>query len=80
MLAEPHDYRLDIRSNPNSTHVALHTAMRLAFRYAKRQPTHQELTREFGMSRATAYRWIAAIAEAKLLEGMAGSSRESRTS
>ena len=40
------------------------TACRIAKRYTHRLPTVEELRRDFGMSRATAYRWLSAMKQA----------------
>lgn len=47
-----------------TTTVAALTACRIAKRYTHRLPTIQELRRDFGMSRATAYRWLSAMKQA----------------
>ena len=45
--------------------ATLCTAMRLAVHYQHRTPLAAELQSEFGMSRATAYRWVQAFKAAK---------------
>ncbi|MNM92628.1 hypothetical protein D3C81_1049670 [compost metagenome] len=47
--------------NPSSQHQGITVAIRLVRKYRTRIPTADELCREFGMSRATAYRWVAAL-------------------
>lgn len=47
------------------TAVTVLTACRIAQRYTHRIPTWQELVSEFGMHRATAYRWVSAIRQAR---------------
>ncbi len=44
---------------------AIYVAVRIAEKYRNRLPTVQELVRDWGMHRATAYRWIAAIRDAR---------------
>lgn len=60
-------------TNPNTASTQVLLACRIALRYAKRGPTHHDLMRDFGMSKATAFRWVNSIREARLLEGLAGS-------
>lgn len=48
-----------------SANMGMHIAMRIALAYAGRNPTAAELQDRFGMSRATAYRWLAAMKEAR---------------
>jgi hypothetical protein len=50
---------------PGTTSYSIYTATLIAFRYADRLPTCSELRRDFGISRATSYRWQTAIAEAR---------------
>jgi transposase len=66
-------YTFDVRANMNSTSIRVLTACRIALRYSKRNLTAKDLIRDFGMSRACAYRWVSAMNEARLLEGMAAS-------
>lgn len=47
--------------NPTSAPTTMVTALRIAKRYRGRVPTHHDLIREYGFSRATAYRWAKAI-------------------
>lgn len=44
---------------------AIGLAVRICDRYPSRPPTAQELISDFGMSRATAYRWASAIRDAR---------------
>lgn len=41
--------------------VCIYIACKIAKRYSTRLPTAHELMEEWGMSRATAYRWIAGM-------------------
>jgi hypothetical protein len=51
---------------PTSTvHRGIYGAACIATRYASRVPTVDELCAEYEMSRATAYRWIAAFKHAR---------------
>lgn len=61
------DYRhsVNVSSTCSSAHYGIHLAMRIALAYAGRNPTAVELQQRFGMSRATAYRCIAAMKEAR---------------
>ena len=47
-----------------SGNVTASTAVRIAVRFKNRAPDVAELTRDFGMSRATAYRWRNAFLDA----------------
>lgn len=55
-------YLSNLPPSPSSTHLLMQTAIRIATRYTK-TPLPEELQRDFGMSRATAYRWVAAFRE-----------------
>ena len=46
---------------PTGTKSGIYLACRIAAKYAHRLPTPEELVSEWGMHRATAYRWIAAL-------------------
>ena len=58
-------WTVEISPPPNSTAVGVLQALRIALRYQHRTPTVPELIEAYGMSRATAYRWIAAFKQAK---------------
>lgn len=45
--------------------LSIELAFRVAVKYAHRLPTPDELIAEFGMSRATAYRWVRAMKNAR---------------
>jgi DNA-binding IclR family transcriptional regulator len=47
------------------TGITVLVAARIATEYANRLPTVSELRSRFGMSRATAYRWLAAFRQAR---------------
>lgn len=49
----------------NSTNVRVEMAIRLADEYRDRTPSYQELQSRYGMSRATAYRWLNAMRSAR---------------
>jgi predicted DNA-binding transcriptional regulator YafY len=49
----------------SAANIQLQMACRIALRYSHRLPTVKELQDEFGMHRATAYRWIAAMRAAR---------------
>ena len=55
------DYTSEICPPPGTTNVRILMACRIARRYTHRLPTWQELQSEFGMDRATAYRWLSAL-------------------
>lgn len=71
-------YTLDQRMNYNSGCIRMLLGCRIALRYAKGPPSKEDLMRDFGMSRAAAYRWVNAMNEARLLEGLAGSAQKVR--
>lgn len=50
--------------SPEYANTSIFVAARIAKRYSRRLPTIQELRDDFGMSRATAYRWLAALRSA----------------
>ena len=58
-------YRAEGCPPPSTTSGALLTACRIANRYTHRMPTVDELVSEFGMHRATAYRWLSAMKQAR---------------
>lgn len=47
--------------SPSSQHQGITVAIRVVRKYGTRIPSAEELCRDFGMSRATAYRWAAAL-------------------
>lgn len=49
----------------NSGQVKIEMAVRFADRWRERVPAWQELVSEYGMNRATAFRWIRAIKDAR---------------
>lgn len=55
--------RYEVSATPplQSTHLGIYTACVIARRFRAAVPTVQQLQEAFGMSRATAYRWRAAI-------------------
>lgn len=59
------DYRPDCRPPWQSTAGTVLVACQIAHRYTHRMPTVDELRGEFGMSRATAYRWLSAMKQAQ---------------
>jgi hypothetical protein len=65
------DYKADRSENKYSTSMTIQTACRIANRFRTRIPTVEELMENFGMSRATAFRWRAALREAKRAETIA---------
>lgn len=56
-----HTYLDNLGPTANPENLQLQTACRIALRYTHRLPTAKELQNDFGMHRATAYRWIAAL-------------------
>lgn len=60
-----------VETTPPNMHGKILVACRLAHRFAKRLPTSAELISEFGMSKPTSYRWIAAMREARINAGEA---------
>lgn len=59
-----------VETTPPGVRVQILTACRLAHRFVNRMPTPKELMTEFGMSRPTAYRWVAAVREARINAGL----------
>lgn len=57
-------YSVEAGPPRNSANVAIRTACAISKRYSRRLPTVQELQNDFGMHRATAYRWLAAMKDA----------------
>lgn len=58
-------YTNEVGGPRGSTIVRMVVACRIADKYRHRLPTVQELCADFGMHRATAYRWRAAMADAR---------------
>jgi len=59
-------FRTDAGIPPHaSVHQGILVACQIALRYTHGEPTCRALMEEFNMSRATAYRWIAALRMAK---------------
>lgn len=56
-----HSYLDNLGPTTNAKNLQIQTACRIAIRYSHRLPTAEELQQGFGMHRATAYRWIAAL-------------------
>lgn len=50
---------------PYGANQTIYTAAAIAPKYATRLPTVEELRSSFGLSRATAYRWLAALKYAR---------------
>lgn len=59
------DYTLNQGECPANCSMQMLVATRIALEYARKVPTVAQLRERFGMSRATAYRWIAAFKAAK---------------
>lgn len=57
-------YRVAVAPAPIG-HGMIFTAVRLALSFAHRPPTVVQLQQQFGMSRATAYRWVRAFKVAR---------------
>lgn len=53
------------RPSKNTVNASIMVACSIACRYSRRLPTVKELQEQFGMSRATAYRWIHALRESQ---------------
>ena len=62
---ECHTTRVPGWPSPRSQNTTLTTAIRLVRMYGNRVPTVEALRSDFGVSRATAYRWRAAFIEAQ---------------
>lgn len=59
------DYRNQQPSSPNSAARTAQVAFRIAQAWPDTIPSVDTMMAEFRMSRATAYRWIAALKEAR---------------
>jgi hypothetical protein len=57
-------FTMELHESPYRASLKLIVAIRIARRYLHRAPTVKDLQDEFGMSRATAYRWVAALRDA----------------
>jgi len=64
-------YRVEVGGPRSSVNAVAGLAFRLAAAYPQRVPTPQELMDRWGMHRATAYRWVRTMKEARglLMEG-----------
>lgn len=58
-------YRGALAPSTSADNMRLQMACRIALRFSHLLPTVQELQDDFGMHRATAYRWIAAMRAAR---------------
>jgi predicted DNA-binding transcriptional regulator YafY len=58
-------YTTALRAPARKVHAHMLVAVRIATAFTHRLPTVQELQDRFGMSRATAYRWVSALKQAK---------------
>lgn len=59
------DYRPNNNPPPTTAHGHALTALRIALAFTNSTPTVPALRERFGMSRATAYRWVASYKIAK---------------
>ncbi len=62
------DYRMEHMPPFNTASGYVAMACKIAERFHHRIPTMQELRAQYGMSEATAYRWIAAIKQARAMQ------------
>lgn len=64
-------YKVEVGGPRTSTVASASLAFRLAAAYPHRVPTPQELIDKWGMHRATAYRWVRTMKDARgqLVEG-----------
>lgn len=58
-------YRDRQAPSASGDHIVLQIACQLAIRFVQREPTVEELQADYGMSRATAFRWRGAIRAAR---------------
>lgn len=65
-------YTLEKCPPKDGTTVGIYVACKIANKYSKRLPTANELITDFGMSRATAYRWVAGMRAARGLSANTG--------
>lgn len=61
-------YTMETCPPPSSCHAGILTALRIALKFKHLVPLPSELMRDYGMSRATAYRWVAAAKVAGVAE------------
>ncbi len=61
------DYRMEQMPPYNTAAGYVAMACKIAERFRNRVPTARELREQYGMSEATAYRWRAAIKEARAM-------------
>lgn len=59
-----YEYTSEICPPAGCAHAGIYIAIRIARKYTHRVPTIAELRNDFGMSRATAFRWRAALRQA----------------
>ena len=52
-------------SSSNTTATSALVAFRILLKYGSKTPTFRDLMADFGMCRATAYRWLSALKIAK---------------
>ena len=55
------DYTVEKCTPPSGTKAGIYVACCIAQKYSHRLPTAKELMEDWGMHRATAYRWLAAL-------------------
>lgn len=59
------NYTVETCPPPDTARTLPLIACRIALKYPNRIPTYQELMRDTGMSRANAFRWVAAFKVAR---------------
>lgn len=60
-----HHWQVEHGGVRSSTALKIEMAIRVADAFRDRTPTHLELQERYGMSRATAYRWLNAMRAAR---------------
>ena len=65
------NFTIDMCPPPYGSRGAIYIAVRITRKYQHRIPTRDELMHDWGMSRATAYRWIAAMRDGRGLSSNA---------